>query len=237
MYAQHTFAWSAKQVSNSVQCKHHPHLFSFSSATISLSYGSCEPFTCFCFFLVSITYHPLLRILHTSAAIVRFIKPKIPHVGTLAGKTRAFSQDMKFDYRIAQASIFLDAISYVLTIIAPASSEVLFVGFTSLSSFTAGVNPAIHSLAVSYLYAFSENANVGQMFGGMSMLQAISHTLQASDFPCPRAEDACLLSCASLWCSGWCTARRRRHTRKRSLRLRRDSSCPHPLCSLCCARM
>lgn len=85
---------------------------------------------------------------------------------------------MKFDYRVAQASIFIDSAAYVLTLLAPSTSEILFICFTSLSSFTAGVNPAIHSLAVSYLLAFHNDENVGRMFGGMSVLQAIAHTLQ-----------------------------------------------------------
>ena len=96
--------------------------------------------------------------------------------------TQALSQDMKFDYRIAQCSIFVDTMAYVLTLIAPAASQVLFICFTSLSSFTAGGNPAIHSLAVSYLFAYNNDANVGQMFGGISMLQAISRTLQVCAF-------------------------------------------------------
>jgi hypothetical protein len=124
----------------------------------------------------------LLKSHNRSLAILRLVRPKpSADAGTPGGRTQAISQDMKFDYRIAQASIFLDAMAYVLTIIAPGSSQVLFVCFTSLSSFTAGVNPAIHSLAVSYLFANGENANVGQMFGGMSMLQAVSHTLQVRE--------------------------------------------------------
>ncbi|KAF8583728.1 MFS general substrate transporter [Ramaria rubella] len=107
--------------------------------------------------------------------IVRFIKPK-PLYGI--NTSQALSQDMRFDYRIAQFSIFIDTMAYVLTTIAPAASAVLFVCFTSLSSFTAGVNPAIHSLAVSYLLAQDGGSNVGQMFGAMSMLQAVSNTLQ-----------------------------------------------------------
>ncbi|KAF8498829.1 hypothetical protein JB92DRAFT_2983667 [Gautieria morchelliformis] len=146
LYAQHTFAWSVKQL----------------GYYISLLW-------------VLQAFHLLLLL----PTILRFIKPKSSaDAGTPGGRTRAISQDMKFDYRIAQASIFLDAMAYMLTIIAPGSSQILFVCFTSLPSFTAGVNPAIHSLAVSYLFANGENAKVGQMFGGMSMLQAISHTLQ-----------------------------------------------------------
>ena len=88
------------------------------------------------------------------------------------------SQDLKFDYRIAQCSIVIDTLAYLLTLLAPASSQLLFVCFTCLSSFTAGVNPAIHSLAVSFLHSLNSDANVGQMFGGMSMLQAVAHTMQ-----------------------------------------------------------
>lgn len=141
---------------------------------ISLCYGVSAHSTCYYYCQVSsgcrCVYLP-----NFLPAILRFIRPIRSQRHSVA-----LSQDLTFDYRVAQASIFIETTAYVLTLIAPSSNEVLFVVFTSLSSFTAGVNPAIHSLAVTYLFAFHNDANVGRMFGGMSMLQAISHTLQVS---------------------------------------------------------
>lgn len=114
-----------------------------------------------------------------SAAILRYIRPK------RSSETRkAIMQDLRFDCRVAQVSIFIDISAYVLTLISPTSAQVLFICFTSLSSFTSGANPAIHALAVSYLLAFHNDQNVGRMFGGMSMLQAVSNTLQVMSFTC-----------------------------------------------------
>lgn len=112
---------------------------------------------------------------HKVVAILRFIRPE-----RSSESRKALAQDLRFDYRVAQVSIFIDISAYLLTLISPTSAQVLFICFTSLSSFTSGANPAIHALAVSYLFVFHNDHNVGRMFGGMSMLQAISNTLQVN---------------------------------------------------------
>lgn len=140
LYAQHTYAWTVKQL----------------GYYISLLW-------------ILRAFHLLLLL----PTILRYIRPK-----RSLETRKAIMQDLKFDCRVAQVSIFIDISAYILTLISPTSAQVLFICFTSLSSFTSGANPAIHALAVSYLLAFHNDQNVGRMFGGMSMLQAISNTLQ-----------------------------------------------------------
>lgn len=52
-----------------------------------------------------------------------------------------------------------------------------FTGITALSSMGAGLLPAAHSLALCILHASGESADVGKLFGALSVLQAVGSTI------------------------------------------------------------
>lgn len=89
--------------------------------------------------------------------------------------------EMKFDLVVAKASLVLDIMSHVLVTVATDTSEGLFVGFMILSSFGAGMVPAMQSVAMCMLHladgpseeqtAKNGGAEVGKLFGAFAVLE------------------------------------------------------------------
>lgn len=102
---------------------------------------------------------------------------------------------MKFDLRVTRISIIIDIISHYAVVLLPspeivtATSQLQFVGATSLNSLASGVVPAMQSLALCITQSRSlANANssnpkpdqdigVGQLLGAMAVLQAIGQAI------------------------------------------------------------
>jgi hypothetical protein len=113
-----------------------------------------------------------------SPVIISYLKPKTPPVdGAIPNATNAelISAELRFDKYLAQCSLALDCIADTLITLAPSSSQVMFVGLSCLSSFTAGGNPALHSLGAVCLHAAGFSSEVGALFGGMAVLSALAH--------------------------------------------------------------
>ena len=84
---------------------------------------------------------------------------------------------LRFDRAIAVVSFFTDASANALVVLAPTSSQVLFVLCTSLNSLTSGGNPALHSLGAVSLQAMGKGREVGLVFGAMGIVNAVAHII------------------------------------------------------------
>ncbi|KAG8905192.1 hypothetical protein FRB99_000557 [Tulasnella sp. 403] len=78
-------------------------------------------------------------------------------------------KDVRFDLRLARASIFIDAMSFILVVCTIDASA--FVVVTLLSAFGGGTTPVIQSIALCLLPNAKEQA--GKLFGAFSMMSAI----------------------------------------------------------------
>ena len=77
---------------------------------------------------------------------------------------------------LIRGSLFVDLCSHLLVALAPpeygpAGGQALFVGATALSSFVAGLVPAVNSLALCIMQARGDT-DAGTVFGAFSVLQA-----------------------------------------------------------------
>ncbi|KAF7363597.1 MFS domain-containing protein [Mycena sanguinolenta] len=78
-----------------------------------------------------------------------------------------------FDLALARISLFIEVIAY--TAMPFATSGLAFTGFTILSSFGSGFNPAVQSAAMElYSKRIGTSVEAGKLFGGMSVIQALS---------------------------------------------------------------
>ncbi|KAH9930091.1 uncharacterized protein B0H18DRAFT_995187 [Fomitopsis serialis] len=85
--------------------------------------------------------------------------------------------EMRFDFGLLRTSLVIDLMSHVLvSLSSPDSSSVAFTMFTSLSSFGAGVDPALQSLALCIMQANGED-NRGTLFGLFAMLRTIGQMI------------------------------------------------------------
>jgi len=98
-------------------------------------------------------------------------------------------KEMQFDLLVLRLSFLIDIISHTLVAIAPpTASEGLFAGFTVLSSFGAGVIPAVNSLALCILQmhastqaahgiAVNDDGGAGRVFGALATLQSVGQMI------------------------------------------------------------
>ena len=100
---------------------------------------------------------------------------------------------MRFDMSLIRGSLFVDLCSHLLVALAPpeygpAGGQALFVGATALSSFGAGLVPAVNSLALCILQAQAEAAaaagappqdtsNIGRLFGALAAIQSVGQMI------------------------------------------------------------
>ncbi|KAJ3920154.1 hypothetical protein F5877DRAFT_89606 [Lentinula edodes] len=104
--------------------------------------------------------------------IVNYLKPKHRPTDPLS-----IWSELRFDKLLAQASLFVDASADALVAIVPSSSQPAFVAFSTLSSFTSGGNPTLHSLGAVCLHASGRSSEVGSLFGALAVLSAIAHVI------------------------------------------------------------
>ncbi|KAJ3893293.1 hypothetical protein GG344DRAFT_75175 [Lentinula edodes] len=104
--------------------------------------------------------------------IVNYFKPKHRPTDPLS-----IWSELRFDKLLAQASLFVDASADALVAIVPSSSQPAFVAFSTLSSFTSGGNPTLHSLGAVCLHASGRSSEVGSLFGALAVLSAIAHVI------------------------------------------------------------
>lgn len=83
------------------------------------------------------------------------------------------AREQQFDLRVARISMCMEFLSYFL--LCSSSSQMAFVMTTTLSAFGGGTSPAMQSLALGILGP--SQADVGKLFGALSMLGSISSTV------------------------------------------------------------
>ncbi|KAF8583727.1 MFS general substrate transporter [Ramaria rubella] len=157
------------------------HVFSWDGETLS-------------YYITAVGTARALHLLLILPTIIRLLKPP-PVVNasqptsTTQGKKvaptpKGLLAEIKFDLLVAKVSAVVDILSHVLATLALISSEALFVGFTTISSFGAGMTPALQSVAMSTLYLregggqnnegpSKGGAEVGKLFGAFSVVQAV----------------------------------------------------------------
>ncbi|KAF8071921.1 major facilitator superfamily domain-containing protein [Lyophyllum atratum] len=145
--------------------------------------------------------------------VISYLKPKTSVPGTASDPVH-IAAEMKFDKRLAQASLAIDGMADALVALVPTSSQVTYIGLSCLSSFTSGGNPALHSLGAVCLHACGYGSEVGALFGGIAVLSAIAHIFSPYIFAITYASTvayfpkaifvlaAGLLACAVLLLSG-----------------------------------
>lgn len=108
--------------------------------------------------------------------LISYFKPK-PLPG--ADSVSIFAE-MRFDKILARCSLAVDASANALIVLFPTSSQVSFILFSCLSSFTSGGNPSVHSLGAVCLHASGNSSEVGTLFGAMAVLSALAHIVSVS---------------------------------------------------------
>ncbi|EJD35616.1 hypothetical protein AURDEDRAFT_75130, partial [Auricularia subglabra TFB-10046 SS5] len=89
----------------------------------------------------------------------------------------ALSREIHFDLLVVRFSLALDFTSHLLVTTLAPPSGVVFTAITALSRMGAGFLPAAHSLSLCILRASGETAEVGKLFGALSVLQATGSTI------------------------------------------------------------
>ncbi|KAI0077310.1 hypothetical protein K474DRAFT_1643587 [Panus rudis PR-1116 ss-1] len=94
-------------------------------------------------------------------------------------------KETSFDLSLIRLSLIIDFLSHTLVTISPPPSSsssptsldtALFVGSTTLSSFGAGLVPAVNSLALCVLQ-MQVSAGAGRLFGALAVLQAVGQMI------------------------------------------------------------
>ncbi|KAK7033172.1 major facilitator superfamily domain-containing protein [Favolaschia claudopus] len=121
-----------------------------------------------------------INLLFLLPVIISYFKPKTPTHGPLTPEDIAL--ELRFDKRLARASLSVDALGDLLITIAPTSSQLSFIAASCLSSFTSGGNPALHSLGAVCLHALGHSSETGRLFGAVGVLNAIAHSMAPAIF-------------------------------------------------------
>ncbi|KAJ7773324.1 major facilitator superfamily domain-containing protein [Mycena metata] len=137
------------------------------------------------FYIVASAVYPLwvlrgINLLIVLPIIVSYFKPQTPIEG--AASPESIALELRFDQRLAQGSLSLEALAHLLVALSPASSQIAFVTWSCLSSFTSGGNPALHSLGAVSLHALGFGSETGRLFGAVGVLSAIGHIISPSIF-------------------------------------------------------
>lgn len=117
-----------------------------------------------------------IHLLFLLPGIITYMKPKAPPTEMISSSEN-IAAEIFFDRRLAQCSLGLDCASDALIALAPTPSQSTFIALSSLSSFSSGGNPALHSLGAVCLYACGSGADVGGLFGGIAVLSALPHII------------------------------------------------------------
>ncbi|THG99751.1 hypothetical protein EW026_g2668 [Hermanssonia centrifuga] len=98
------------------------------------------------------------------------------------------AKEMNFDLMLLRFSFFIECLSHTLVSLAPTTSGPgVFVGFTTLSCFGAGVIPAANSLALCIMQmqrqasgstsTMDDQGGAGKLFGALASLQAVGQMI------------------------------------------------------------
>ncbi|KAI0036850.1 hypothetical protein K488DRAFT_33838, partial [Vararia minispora EC-137] len=110
-------------------------------------------------------------------AVLAYFSPTRSQANGDDGAPPNLAAAIRFDRAVAAISFFIDATANLLVVLAPTSSQALFIFFTSLNSITSGGNPALHSLGAVSLQAMGKGVEVGLVFGGMGLVNSVAHTV------------------------------------------------------------
>lgn len=109
--------------------------------------------------------------------VISYLKPKRTSTPGTNPNSRDIGAELKFDRYLAQASLGVDGFADSLVAITSNKSQATFIGLSTLSSFTSGGNPALHSLGAVCIHACGYGSEVGALFGAIGVLSAIAHTI------------------------------------------------------------
>ncbi|KAI9510741.1 MFS general substrate transporter [Russula earlei] len=151
LYAEHVFRWDAEQMGYYV---------SFIGAVRALHGLLLMPF------LIS-TFKPSSQVPSASISELR------------SSVTSAhIARSITFDLCVARGSLLLEFTSHSLVAFHISSSPLVFAGVTSISALASGTHPALQSLAICiFQRSRPANAEIGALFGGLSMLTALGQIL------------------------------------------------------------
>ncbi|KAH9941328.1 MFS general substrate transporter [Amylocystis lapponica] len=155
LYAEHVYGWGAEQLS---------------------------------YYISAMGFARTIYLLVLMPIIIMLFKPKPDPATTAnavipAGKKKApptplqLAKEMRFDFMVLRASLLVDIISHTLVALSSeGTSAAMFTAYTSLSSFGAGVDPAMQSLALCIMQANGED-NRGKLFGAFAMLRTVGQMI------------------------------------------------------------
>ncbi|CDO77818.1 hypothetical protein BN946_scf184722.g10 [Trametes cinnabarina] len=151
LYAENIYKWGAEQLS---------YYISFMGFSRAIHLLLILPF------LIA-TFKPKPKQVKSGAASIA--QPKKPAKQTPG----ALAKEMRFDLSLIRGSLLIDLLSHSTVALSPShASQALFIGATSLSSFGAGLVPAMNSLALCIMQSRDED-DTGKLFGAFSVLQAV----------------------------------------------------------------
>jgi hypothetical protein len=98
---------------------------------------------------------------------------------------RTLVSEIEFDLGVAKVSTVMDMLSHLLVLVTSSSAEGLFVAFSMISAFGAGMQPAIQSVALCTLHLrdITEGKDIvdgkgggeiGKLFGAFSVMQSVA---------------------------------------------------------------
>ncbi|KAH7106522.1 MFS general substrate transporter [Auriculariales sp. MPI-PUGE-AT-0066] len=89
----------------------------------------------------------------------------------------AQSREIHFDLLVVKLSLVFDMASHLMVTFLHPNNGLMFTAITIPSSMAAGMLPAVQSLALCILRASGETAEIGKLFGAISVLQATASTI------------------------------------------------------------
>jgi len=106
-------------------------------------------------------------------AIVRYMKARRPptHI-------HSHRNELRFDITLAAVQFSADIFANTLVLIGPAYSVPSFVTFMTIAVFASGAMPVMNSVGASLLHSLGRGGASGQLYGAMSVIAAIMHTIQ-----------------------------------------------------------
>ncbi|KAJ7285049.1 major facilitator superfamily domain-containing protein [Mycena rebaudengoi] len=164
LYGQHTYSWSPAELG-------------FYMSLVSSSLFGCN-------FLLGtqLWTSRAINLLVLLPIVISYFKPKVSLVGSGTLSAHDIALELQFDRRLAQISLGVDGLADLLVAVSPSSSQLSFLAFSCLSSFTSGGNPALHSLGAVCLHALGHGAETGRLFGALAVLSAVSHSISPTIF-------------------------------------------------------
>ncbi|KAF8520540.1 major facilitator superfamily domain-containing protein [Gautieria morchelliformis] len=158
------------------------HVYSWDAETLS-------------YYITAVGSTRALHLLILLPAVIRMLKPTPPAIQISRGVTKSnpkaksspstLVSAIEFDLVVAKVSTVLDMLSHLLVLVSSTSAEGLFVAFSMISGFGAGMQPAVQSVALCTLHLrdITEGkeiadgkggGEVGKLFGAFSVMQAVA---------------------------------------------------------------